>query len=177
MLWFVYVFRTEISSEIFMYISESNASYNYAVMTSINCKDRCFWIARDIKYQKVILFIIGEYISLKSMSVLYVKHCATSLAFYLTTSLFWFLFWIKIHLNQTEKVLGGVGIISVSTFLFISKLSSTSIALFHLFQFERFLHSGMVLGSGSLRKFSAMTVEKHMFVIVALRSYTSPEQV
>jgi hypothetical protein len=35
----------------------------------------------------------------------------------------------------------------------------------------------MVLGSGFLRKFSAMTVEKHMFVIVALRSYTSPEQV
>jgi hypothetical protein len=37
------------------------------------------------------------------------------------------------HLNPTEKILGGVGITSVNTFLFLSELSSTLIASFHLF--------------------------------------------
>jgi hypothetical protein len=75
---------------------------------------------------------------------------------------------MKTHLNPTEKVLRGVGITSVNTVLFLSELSAASIASFHLFQSERFLHYVMVLGSGSLRKFSAMTVEKHMFAIVVL---------
>jgi hypothetical protein len=75
-----------------MYISESSDSYKYAVMISINCKDRCFCIARDIKYRKVITFITGEYISLKSMSGLCVNPYAISLALYLTTTLFSFLF-------------------------------------------------------------------------------------
>jgi hypothetical protein len=75
-----------------MYISESNDPYKYAVTTSINCKDRCFCIARDIRYQKVISLITREYILLKSTLGLYVKPCATSLALYLTTSLFLFLF-------------------------------------------------------------------------------------
>jgi hypothetical protein len=130
-----------------MYISESNDPYKYAVTTSINCKYRCFWIARDIKYQKAIPFITEEYVSLKSTSGLCVKPCATSLTLYLITSLFSFLFQTKTHLNPTGNVLGGVGITSVNTFLFLSELSLTLIASFHLFQSERFLHSAMVLGS------------------------------
>jgi hypothetical protein len=82
-----------------------------------------------------------------------------------------------LHLNLTGKVLRGVCIMSVNTFLFLSEFSSISIASFHLFQSERFLHSVMVLGSGSFKKFSTMIVEKHMFAIVVLRSYTFPELV
>jgi hypothetical protein len=74
-----------------MYMSESNNPFKYAVMTSINCKDRCFCIVRDIRYLKVIPFITGEYVSLKSTLDLYVKHCGTNLALYLTTPLFLFL--------------------------------------------------------------------------------------
>jgi hypothetical protein len=133
MLRFAFVFGTEISSGTFMYMSESNEPYKYAVTTSINCKDRCFCIARDIRYQKVIPFITGEYVSLKSTPGLYVKPCATNLALYLTTSLFSFLFQTKTHLNQTEKVLGGVGIMPGNTFLFLSEFSPASIASFHLF--------------------------------------------
>jgi hypothetical protein len=73
-----------------MYISESNDPYKYALTTSINYKDRCFYIARDIRHQKFIPFITGEYVSLKSTSGLGVKPCATSLTLYLTTSLFLF---------------------------------------------------------------------------------------
>jgi hypothetical protein len=66
MLRLVFVFSTEILSATFMYMSESNNPYKYAFMTSINCKDRCFWIARDIRYRKVISFNTEEYVSLKS---------------------------------------------------------------------------------------------------------------
>jgi hypothetical protein len=90
---------------------------------------------------------------------------------------FCFSFKRKKPLNPTRNVLGGVGITFVNTFIFLSELSSASIASFHLFQSERFLHYAMILGSGSLRKFSVMTVEKHMFAIVVLRSYTSLELV
>jgi hypothetical protein len=45
-----------------MYMSESNDRYKYVVMTSIHYKDRCFQIARDIKYRKVISFITGQYV-------------------------------------------------------------------------------------------------------------------
>jgi hypothetical protein len=161
MLRFAFVFGTKISSETFMYMSESNDTYKYAATTSINCKDIYFYIARDIRYQKVIPFITGEYVLMKSTPGLYIKPCATSLALYLTTSLFLFLFRTKTHLNPIGMVLRGVGITSVKTFLFLSELSSASITSFHLFQSERFLHSAMVLGSGSLRKFSAIIVEKH----------------
>jgi hypothetical protein len=92
MLQFAFVFATEIPSGTFMYMSESNDPYKYAVMTSINCKDRYFCISRDIRYQKVIPFIIGEYVLLKSTPCLCVKPYATSLALYLTASLFSFLF-------------------------------------------------------------------------------------
>jgi hypothetical protein len=51
---------------------------------------------------------------------------------------------------------------------FLSELSLASIASFHLFQSESFLHYAMVLGYGSFRKFSAMIVEKHMSAIVVL---------
>jgi hypothetical protein len=131
------------------------------------------------RYQilKVIPFITGKYILLKSRSGLCVNPCATSLTLYLTTSLFSFLFRMNTHLNPTVKILGGVYITSVNTFLFLSKLSSVSIVSFHLFQSERLLHSAMALGSGSTRKFSAMTVEKHGLIIVVPRSYTSPELV
>jgi hypothetical protein len=66
---FAFVFGIEIPSETFMYMSESNDPYKYAVTTSIKCKDKCFCIVRDIKYQNVIPFITGEYVSLKLMSV------------------------------------------------------------------------------------------------------------
>jgi hypothetical protein len=172
MLRFAFVFGTEMPSRTFMYISKSNDPYKYTVITSINCKDIYFCIGRDIRYQKVIPFIIGEYVSLKSTLGLYVKPCVTRLALYLTTSLFLFLFRTKTHLNPTGKVMRGVGITSVNTFLFLSELSSVSIVSFHLFQSERFLHSAMVLGSASFRKFSVMIVEKHRSAIVVLRSYT-----
>jgi hypothetical protein len=132
-----------------MYMSESNDPYKYAVTTSINYKDRCFYIVRDIRYQKVIPFITGEYVSLKSTPSLYVKSCTTSLALYLTTSLFSFLFRMKTHLNPISlfsflfqmkthlnpigNVLQGVGITSVNTFPFLIELSSSSIVSFHLF--------------------------------------------
>jgi hypothetical protein len=60
--------------------------------------------------------------------------------------------------NPTGKILGGVGITSVNTFLFLSTLSLPSIASFHLFQSEHFLHSAMVLRSGSARTLSAIMV-------------------
>jgi hypothetical protein len=145
-LWFACTFRIEIPSGTFMYISESNDPYKYAVTTSINCKDRWFCIAGDIKYQNVISFITGEYILLKLMSGLCVNPCAT-------TSLFSFLFQMNTNLNPIGKILGSAGITSVNTFLFLSELSSASIASFHLFQSEHLLHSVVVLGSESVRKF------------------------
>jgi hypothetical protein len=44
MLQFAFIFDTEIPSGTFMYMSESNDSYKYAIMTSINCKESgvCF---------------------------------------------------------------------------------------------------------------------------------------
>jgi hypothetical protein len=105
MLQFAFVFGTEIMSGTFMYMSEFNDPHKYAVTTSINCKDRCFYIARDIRYRKVIPFITGEYVSLKSTPGLCVKPCATSLTLYLTISLFLFLFQTKTHLNPTGKIL------------------------------------------------------------------------
>jgi hypothetical protein len=88
---FAIIFGTEIPSETFMYMSESNDPYKYVVTISINYKDRCFWIAIDIRYQNIISFINGEYVSLKLMLGLCVKSYATNLALYLTTSLFLFL--------------------------------------------------------------------------------------
>jgi hypothetical protein len=75
---------------------------------------------------------------------------------------------LNTRLNPTGKILRGVGITSVNTFLFLSELTSASIALFHLFHSERLLHFAMVLGFGSARKFSAMMVEKHRLTIVVL---------
>jgi hypothetical protein len=92
LLRFAFVFGKKTPLGTFMYMSESNDLYKYAVTTSINYKNRCFCIVRDIRYQKVIPFITGEYVSLKSTPSLYVKSCTTSLALYLTTSLFSFLF-------------------------------------------------------------------------------------
>jgi hypothetical protein len=118
-----------------MYISESNDPYKYAVMTSINYKDICFCIAKDIRYQKVIPFITKEYVSLKSTLGLCVKPCATSLALYLTSSLFSFLFRTKTHLNPTGKVLGGVGITSMNTFLFLKRVKLSFNCLFTFIPF------------------------------------------
>jgi hypothetical protein len=103
MLWFVFVFGIEIPSGTFMYISESNNPYKYAVTTSINCKDRCFCIARDIRYHKVIPFITREYVLLKLTLGLYVKPYATSLVIYITTSLFSFSFLNKNPLEPKRK--------------------------------------------------------------------------
>jgi hypothetical protein len=120
---------------------------------------------------------LSEYVSWKSIPGLYVNPCATGLALYLTTSLFSFLFRTKTYLNPIGKIPGGVGITSVNTFLFLSELSSTSIASLHLFQSESLLHSTMVLGSRSARTLSAMMVEKLELTIVVLQLYTSPELV
>jgi hypothetical protein len=98
-----------------------------AITTFINRKDRCFYVAKDISYQKVIPFIIEEYISLKSMPGLCVNHYATSLVLYLTTSLFSFYFQMKTHLNLTGWILGGVGITLLNTSIFLSESSYASI--------------------------------------------------
>jgi hypothetical protein len=119
--------------------------------------------------------MIGEYVPMKSMSGLCIHPCVTNIVLYLTTSLFSFLFRMNTHFNLTGKILGGVDITSVNTFLFLSELSSVSIASFHLFQFERLLHSAMVLGSALIRTFSVMMVKKHGLTIIVLRSCTSPE--
>jgi hypothetical protein len=124
-------FNTEISSETFMYMSESSNLYRYVVTASIPYKDKCFCIVRDIRYQNFIPFITGEYVSLKSMLGLYVNPCATSIALYLMTSLFSFHFQMKIYLNWIGWTLEGVGIILLNT-SFFSEPSSTSIASFYL---------------------------------------------
>ena len=100
-------------------MSESSDPYKYAVTTSINFIDRRFWIASDIKYRNEIPLMTGEYVSLKSMPGLYVNPCATSLALYLTTSLFSFRFRMKTHLKPTGKVFGGVDITDENNFPFI----------------------------------------------------------
>jgi hypothetical protein len=140
-----------------------------------NVKIDAFELSK-IKYQKVIPFITGEYVSLKSMSGLYVNPCATSLVLYLIASFFSFRFQMKTHLNLIGYVLGGVGITLLNTSLFLSESSSASIPSFHLIQSERCLHSAMVLGSGSLRR-SATMVDKHELATIVLRSSNSPELV
>ena len=55
---------------------------------------------------------------------LYVNPYATSLALYLTTSLFSFRFRTKTHLKPTEKTLEGVGIADVNTPLLVSEAIS-----------------------------------------------------
>jgi hypothetical protein len=139
-LWFACTFGIGIPLRTFMHISESSDLYKYVVTTSNNCKDRKHYIIRDIKYRMVIPFITGDYVSLKSMSGLCVNPCVTILDLYLTTSLYSFYFWINTHLNLTPKILGCICITSVNIFLFLNKLSSTSIASFHLFQIECLLH-------------------------------------
>src|SRR5438132_2536245 len=130
-------------------MSESNYPYKYAVTTSIRCMDIPFCIANHIKYWNVIPLITEEYVSSKSMPGLCVNPCATSLALYLTTSLFSFLLRTKTHFDPTGNVFRGVGITEVNTSLFLSESNSASIASFHLIQSERLRHSAMVLGSGS----------------------------
>jgi hypothetical protein len=54
MLRFVCIFRTEIPSETFMYISESSDPYKYAIMTYINCNDRYFILPEISSIRKLI---------------------------------------------------------------------------------------------------------------------------
>ena len=115
----------------------------------MRCMDRSFCAANDIKYQNVIPLITGEYISSKSMPGLCVNPCATSLALYLTTSLFSFLLRTKTHFDPTRKIFRGIGITDENTSHFLSECNSALIASFHLIQSERLMHSAMVLGSGS----------------------------
>jgi hypothetical protein len=145
-----FAFGTDILLWTFMYMYESSDTYKYAVTTFINCKDRHFCVARNIRYRKVISIITGEYVSLKSMTGLYVNSCATNLALYITTLLFSFSFRMKTHLNPIRWILGGVGIILLNTSISLSKSNSALIASFHLIQSEHCLHSAMVLRSGSL---------------------------
>src|SRR5438105_2736518 len=114
----------------------------------MRCMDRTFFTANDIKYQNVIPLITEEYVSSESMPGLCVNPCATSLALYLTISLFSFLLWTKTHFDSIGKVFRGVGITAVNTSCFLSERNFTSIASFHLIQSERLMHFVMVLGSG-----------------------------
>ena len=157
-----------------MYILESSDPYKYAVTTSINCIDRRFCTAREIKYRNVIPPMTGEYVSLKSMSGLYVNPCATSLALCLTTSLFLFQFWTKPHLNPTGNTCGGVGITCENTYLFVSEDISAWIASFHWFQSKRVLHSAMVFGSRSFSRILAIIAKKYELTIVVFLSNDSP---
>jgi 50S ribosomal subunit-associated GTPase HflX len=59
---------------------------------------------------------------------------------------------------------------------FFGESSSASIASFHLIQSEHYLHSTMVIGSGSLRRLATM-VEKHELTTVVVWSSNSPELV
>jgi hypothetical protein len=81
-----------IPSETFMYILESNDPYKYAVTTSINCIDRQFCIASDIKYRNVISLITKSKFHWNQRQVFCIKPCATSLALYLTSLLFSFFY-------------------------------------------------------------------------------------
>jgi hypothetical protein len=132
MLRFALLSGIRIPSGTFMYISESSDPYKYAVITSINCIDRWFCTANEIKYRNVIPLMTGEYVSLKSTPGLCVKPCATSLALYLITSLFSFLLRMKTHLYLTGRIPGGIGLTAENTFLLFSEAISTSIASFHL---------------------------------------------
>ena len=71
--------------------------------------------------------------------------------------------------------MGGVGIIDKNTSLFVREANSASIASFHLFQSERFLHSTMDLGSGSFWRFSAIDAAKYVSTIIVFLLYDSPE--
>src|SRR6266540_558558 len=99
-------------------MSQSNDPYKYAVTTSMRCMDRPFCTANDIKYRNVIPLITGEYVSSKSMLELCVNPCTTSLALYLTTSLFSFILRMKTRFDPTGNVFRGVGITAVNTYLF-----------------------------------------------------------
>jgi hypothetical protein len=145
MLRHTFAFSTDILPETFMYMSRSSDSYKYMTTTSINCKDICFCVIKDIRYHKVIPFITREYVSLKSISSLCVNPYTTSLTLYLTTSLFSFHFQMKTHLNPIGWILRGVGITLLNTSLFLIESISASVASFHLIQSERCLHSTMVL--------------------------------
>jgi hypothetical protein len=75
---------------------------------------------------------------------------------------------MKTYLKPTGKVLGGVGITDENTSLFLKEANSASIASFHLFQYERVLHSTMDFGSRSFWMVSATNEEKYMSTIVVL---------
>jgi hypothetical protein len=66
------------------------------------------------------------------MSSLGINPFATSLSLYLMASLVSFHFWVKIHLNASGWILGGVGITSVNTSLLFSEPSFALVASFHL---------------------------------------------
>src|SRR6266508_6551319 len=108
------------------------------------------------------------------MPGLCVNPCATSLALYLTTSLFSFLLRTKTHFDPTGNVFRGVGITEVNTSLFLSESNSASIAFFHLIQSERLRHSAMVLGSGSGGRSIAILAEKLLSTIVVFLLNDSP---
>src|SRR5579859_3416286 len=100
------------------------------------------------------------------MPGLCVYPCATSLALYLTTTLFSSLFWTNTHLYPTGHTLGGVWATGPKTCLFESERNSISIASFHLTQSERFRHSTMDFGSGSISIASAILETKLMSTFV-----------
>jgi hypothetical protein len=171
-----FAFSIDISSETFMYMFESSNPYKYAVTTSIKCKTRCFCVARDIRYWKVIPFITGEYVLLKLISGLCVNPCATSICLISHNLIVLIPFPNKNPLEPDRMILGGVGITLLNTSLFLSESSSVSIAFFHLIQYERCLQSAMVLGSGSLRR-SVTMVETYELTIVVVWSNNSHELV
>jgi hypothetical protein len=63
----MFAFGADIPSRTFMYMSESSDPYKYVLTTSINYKELCFCVVRDMRYRKVIPFITKEYVSMKPM--------------------------------------------------------------------------------------------------------------
>jgi hypothetical protein len=170
MLRHTFAFGTDIPSGTFMYISESSDPYKYVVTTSINCKDRRFLVANDIRYWKVIPFITGEYISLKSMLGLCANFCITSLALYLTTSLFSFCF-----LNPLEPDRIGP---RRCRYYFTEYLSFSEWVKFYLDCFLPFdLVRALFTLCHGLRFRIIKEVRNHELTTVVVRSSNSPELV
>jgi hypothetical protein len=82
---------------------------------------------------------------------------------------------MKTNLKPTGKVLGGVGITDENTSLFLRVANSASIASFHLFQSERFLHSAIDFRSGSFWMVLTTNEAKFKSTTVVLPSNDSPE--
>src|SRR3954469_5483780 len=98
-----------------------------------------------------------------------------SLALYLTTSLFSFLFRTKTHLWPTGRMWGGVRQTGPNTSLLFNDNNSAVIAFCQSFQSDLFLQSASVLGSGSRSMIEAIFLAKLTSTFAMARLYDSPE--